>query len=92
LLAATPTQAVRSFIAAIERAELAEIRGLLGDDLAAAFDKDWTARIAAIEKALEQPSAMEIADDGKRAELRYGENRRLALEQTASGWRIVALE
>ena len=87
----TPAAAVRAFITAVRRADLGEIRALLGDELVAAIDEDWTARVDAIEQALEEPGGLELSADLRRAELRYEDGRAVTLEQTPEGWRITGL-
>jgi hypothetical protein len=76
----TPAQAVRAFIAAVRSADLAEVRGVLGEAL-----------VDAIERALEEPGALDLSADLRRAELRYETGRVLTLEQTPEGWRITGL-
>jgi len=87
----TPAQAVRAFVAAVRKADLGEVRGLLGEGLLEAIDEDWTDRVEAIERALEEPGALDLSADLRRAELRYEAGRALTLEQTPSGWRITGL-
>lgn len=87
----TPAQAVRAFIAAVRRADLAEVRGLLGEPLLEAIEEDFGARVDAIESALEEPGALDLSADLRRAELRYETGRVLTLEQTPDGWRITGL-
>jgi len=90
--AATPAEAIRSFITAVRTADLEEIRGLLADDLAARLDEDWEARAKALEDALETPGALELSSDLKRAALHYEPQRTMVLEQTPQGWRILSLQ
>jgi hypothetical protein len=87
----TPAQTVRAFIAAVRTADLAEVRGLLGEALVEAVDEDWSERVDAIERALEEPGALDLSADLRRAELRYETGRVLTLEQTPEGWRITGL-
>ena len=87
----TPAQAVRAFVAAVRRAELAEVKGLLGEGLLEAVDEDWSERVDAIERALDEPGALDLSADLRRAELRYEAGRALTLEQTPQGWRITGL-
>lgn len=87
----TPAQAIRAFIAAVRRADLAEVRAMLGESLLAAIEEDWSVRVDAIERALEEPGALDLSPDLRRAELRYESNRVLTLEQTPKGWRITGL-
>ncbi|MCX4245508.1 hypothetical protein [Paraliomyxa miuraensis] len=87
----TPAQAVRAFIAAVRRADLAELRSLMHEPLLAALEEDWSTRVDAIERALEEPGALELSADLHRAELRYEGSRVLTLEQTPAGWRITGL-
>jgi hypothetical protein len=87
----TPAQAVRAFVAAVRRADLAELRALLGEGLAAAVSEDWSVRVDVIERALEEPGALDLSADLRRAELRYETGRALTLEQTPQGWRITGL-
>lgn len=87
----TPAQTVRAFIGAVRRAELGEVRSLLGESLLAALEEDWSTRVDAIERALEEPGALDLSADLQRAELRYEGNRVLTLEQTRQGWRITGL-
>lgn len=87
----TPAQAVRAFVAAVRRANLAEVRGLLGDTLVEAVDEDWSTRADAIERALSAPGALDLSADLRRAELRYEVGRMITLEQTPQGWRITGL-
>lgn len=87
----TPAQAVRAFITAVRRADLAEIRSVLGEPLLAALEEDWSTRVDAIERALEEPGALELSADLRRAELRYEGSRVITLEQTPQGWRITGL-
>jgi hypothetical protein len=87
----TPAQAVRAFVAAVRRADLAEVKGLLGESLLEAVDEDWSDRVDAIERALEEPGALDLSADLRRAELRYEAGRALTLEQTPQGWRITRL-
>jgi limonene-1,2-epoxide hydrolase len=87
----TPAQAVRAFVAAVRRADLAEVKGLLGESLLEAVDEDWSDRVDAIERALEEPGALDLSADLRRAELRYEAGRALTLEQTPQGWRITGL-
>lgn len=87
----TPASTVRAFIAAVRQADLGEIRSLLGDELVGAIDEDWSARVDAIELALEEPGGLELSADLRRAELRYEEGRAVSLEQTPHGWRITGL-
>lgn len=88
----TPAQTIRAFISAVRRADLAGIDALLSKQLSESMREDWTARVEAIERALERPGAVELSPDLRRAELRYDGHRAVALEQTARGWRITALE
>lgn len=90
--AATPAEAIRSFIVAVRTANLDEIRALLADDLAARLDEDWEARAKAIEEALETPGALELSSDLERAALHYEPQRTMVLEQTPQGWRILSLQ
>lgn len=87
----TPAQAVRAFVAAVRRADLAEVEGLLGERLLDAVDEDWKDRVDAIERALEEPGALDLSADLRRAELRYEVGRTITLEQTPQGWRITGL-
>lgn len=87
----TPAQAVRAFVAAVRRADLAEVRGLLGESLVEAVHEDWSERVDAIERALEEPGTLDLSADLRRAELRYETGRALTLEQTPQGWRITGL-
>lgn len=87
----TPAQTVRAFVAAVRSADLVEVRGLLSDSLLSAFEEDLETRIDAIERALEEPGALELSADLRRAELRYEGSRVLTLEQTPTGWRITGL-
>lgn len=87
----TPAQTIRAFITAVRRAELAEVRAVLSDGLVDAIDEDWSARVDAIELALEEPGGLELSADLRRAELRYEEGRAVSLEQTPDGWRITGL-
>lgn len=87
----TPAQAIRAFVTAVRRADLAEVRAVLGEPLVAAIDEDWNARVDAIERALEEPGGLELSADLRRAELRYEEGRAVSLEQTPQGWRITGL-
>lgn len=89
---ATPASALRAFIAAIRSADLTALESILASGLRERLRADWQARAAAIEKALEDPSAIELSADNARAELRYEQNRAVTLEQTPLGWRITALE
>lgn len=88
----TPAQTIRSFIAAVRKAQLASVTALLGDELSAALDEDWQTRVEAIEAALEEPGALELSSDLRRASLQYDAQHALTLEQTADGWRITALQ
>lgn len=88
----TPAQTVRALIAAVRKAELAEVRALLGTELAEALAEDWQARVDAIEEALDRPGSIELSPDLRQAELRYETGKALTLEQTPEGWRITALE
>lgn len=90
--AATPAQAIRSFIAAVRRADLDEVRGLLTDELASALEEDWQARVDAIEAALEEPGTLELSGDFQRAALRYEPQHAVTLRQTPAGWRIMSLQ
>ncbi|MEM7160044.1 MAG: hypothetical protein AAF799_44810 [Myxococcota bacterium] len=87
----TPAQTVRAFVAAVRRADLAELRVVLGDSLLAVIDEDWNQRVDAIEQALEEPGALDLSADLRRAELRYDVGRAVTLEQTPQGWRITGL-
>jgi hypothetical protein len=87
----TPAQAVRAFIVAIRRADLSEVRSLLGETLVETVEEDWKDRVDAIERALEEPGALDLGADLRRAELRYEAGRVLTLEQTPQGWRITGL-
>ncbi len=87
----TPAQAIRAFILAVRRADLSGIRAVLGEPLIEAIEEDWNARVDAIEEALEEPGALDLSPDLRRAELRYEAGRVLTLEQTAQGWRITSL-
>jgi hypothetical protein len=89
---ATPGQAIRALIAAVRRTDLSAVRALLGDDLAMAIDEDWSARVEAMEAALDRPGSIELSADLRRAELTYDPGRVLTLEQTPRGWRITSLE
>ena len=64
---------------------------MLSDGLVDAIDEDWSARVDAIELALEEPGGLELSADLRRAELRYEEGRAVSLEQTPDGWRITGL-
>jgi hypothetical protein len=88
----TPAQTIRSFLAAVRSADFTAFETLLATELLGKISEDWEARAAAIEKALEQPGAIEISADLARAELRYDAERAITLEQTEFGWRITALE
>lgn len=87
----TPAQAIRAFVAAVRQAQLGRVRAVLGEDLVAAIDEDWVARVDAIEQALQEPGALDLSADLRRAELRYESGRVLTLEQTPHGWRITGL-
>lgn len=87
----TPAQAVRAFVAAVRSADLGEVKGLLGEGLLEAVDEDWSDRVDAIERALEEPGALDLSADLRRAELRYEAGRAVTLEQTPQGWRITGL-
>jgi hypothetical protein len=87
----TPAQTIRAFVAAVRRADLTEVRGLLGEALVEAVDEDWSERVDAIERALEEPGALDLSADLRRAELRYEAGHAVTLEQTAEGWRITGL-
>jgi hypothetical protein len=88
----TPAQTIRSFLAAVRSADLTSFETLLTSELLGTISEDWEARAGAIEKALEQPGAIELSADLARAELRYDAQRAITLEQTELGWRITALE
>lgn len=88
----TPAQTIRSFLAAVRSADLTAFEPLLATELLGRVSEDWEARAGAIEKALEQPGAVELSADLTRAELRYDAQRAITLEQTEHGWRISALE
>lgn len=87
----TPAQTVRAFIAAVRRADLTEVQGLLGEGLVEAVSEDWNERVDAIERALEEPGMLDLSADLRRAELRYETGRALTLEQSPQGWRITGL-
>lgn len=87
----TPAQAVRAFVAAVRRADLGQVRGLLSESLVEAIDEDFGERVDAIERALEEPGALELSADLRRAELRYEAGRAVTLEQSPQGWRITGL-
>lgn len=89
---ATPAQAIRSFVRAVRRANLEEVRTLLSDEMATALEEDWAARVDAIEAALLQPGALELSSDLQRAVLRYDALRTVTLLQTSQGWRIMSLQ
>jgi len=87
----TPAQAVRAFISAVRGADLSGVRAVLGEALLETVDEDWSDRVDAIETALEEPGALDLSPDLRRAELRYEAGRVLTLEQTPQGWRITGL-
>lgn len=89
---ATPAEAIRSFLAAARATDLSRVRALLGEELATSLQEDFGARVDAIERALEDPGAIELSSDEQRAELRYEPDRAVRLQQTDAGWRITALE
>jgi hypothetical protein len=89
---ATPGQTIRALIVAVRATDLSSIRILLGEDLATAIDEDWSARVDAMEAALDRPGSIELSSDLRRAELSYEPGRVLTLEQTPRGWRITSLE
>ncbi len=89
---ATPALAIRAFLDAVRRTDLGAITALLAEPLAEAIDEDFTARADAIERALEDPGAIELSADARRAELRYEPERALRLEQSKDGWRITGLQ
>ena len=88
----TPSQAIRAFLDAVRAADWSGIRALLSDELAARLQEDWLARAAAIERALDQPGNLYLSRDSRRAELRYDRGRSLLLEQSPTGWNIIAIE
>jgi hypothetical protein len=89
---ATPAEAIRSFLAAARATDLSRVRALFGEELATSLQEDFGARVDAIERALEDPGAIELSSDEQRAELRYEPDRAVRLVQTDAGWRITALE
>ncbi|HEY8380318.1 MAG TPA: hypothetical protein VIK91_27720, partial [Nannocystis sp.] len=89
---ATPAGAIRAFIAAVRRADLAALSALLTDDLSARLRDDWNRRADLLEQLLQQPGAIEYTPGMERAILRYEPGHALTLEQTPQGWRIVALQ
>lgn len=89
---ATPAEAIHAFIDAARSTDLSKMAAVLGEGLAASVAEDWRERVDAISRALDDPGAIEISGDELRAELRYEPDRAIRLEQTPSGWRIVALE
>ncbi|MBK6916245.1 MAG: hypothetical protein IPH07_02485 [Deltaproteobacteria bacterium] len=90
--ASTPAEAIRGFLHALARTDLASAEHFLADDLREAMHEDWARRAEAIEAALRVPGAVELSDDLSRAQLRYEPQRVLTLEQTPGGWTITALE
>lgn len=90
--AETPAEAVRAFIVAVRTTDFGRVRALLSDELADGLDDDWEARVEAIERALEEPGALQLSDDLRRAALRYESDRAIRLEQSPDGWKITALE
>ena len=89
---ATPALAIRAFLDAVRRTDLSAITAVLAEPLADAIDEDFTARADAIERALQDPGAIELSADARRAELRYEPERALRLEQSKDGWRITGLQ
>lgn len=89
---ATPALAIRAFLDAVRRTDLTAITAVLAEPLAEAIGEDFTARADAIERALEDPGAIELSADAQRAELRYEPERALRLEQSEDGWRITGLQ
>jgi hypothetical protein len=89
---ATPAQTIRALIAAVRTTDLSRVRSLLGDAFAASLEQDWSARVEAMESALDRPGSIELSSDLRRAELSYEPGRVLTLEQTPHGWRITSLE
>ncbi|MEZ4381659.1 MAG: hypothetical protein R3A79_09935 [Nannocystaceae bacterium] len=88
----TPTQALRSFIAAIRTADLAALEGLLSEELRARMSDEWEARVDAIEARLEEPGSIELSADSQQALLRYDKGRAIALVQSPEGWKITSLQ
>ena len=91
-VAATPSEAIRGFVAAARTADLAAVNRYLAPELAESIRRDFAARAEAIDAALAKPGAIELSDDLRRAQLRYEPSRVITLEQTPQGWRITALE
>ena len=91
-VAATPSEAIRGFVAAARTADLGAVNRYLAPELAESIRKDFAARADAIDAALAKPGAIELSDDLRRAQLRYEPSRVITLEQTPQGWRITALE
>lgn len=87
-----PQGTVRSLLQAIRTLDTAAVQGLLGDEFAAALAEDWRTRLEAIEAALEEPGALAVSGDGRRAELRYGQGKAVTLLRTKAGWRVTGLE
>lgn len=90
--ASTPAAAIRGLLAAIAGTDWGSARRYLSEDLAQAIREDASARAEAIEAALARPGAIELSDDGRRAQLRYEPARLMTLEQSPGGWRITDLE
>ena len=83
---------MRAFIAAVRATDFGPLEHVLSPELTARYREDWAARVDALEQALDRPEALRLSSDARRAELQYGEDRVLSLEQTAAGWRITQLE
>ncbi len=90
--ASTPAAAVRGFLAAVAGTNWGAAQRYLSDGLADTMREDWSERVDAIEAALARPGAIEVSDDGRRAQLRYEPGRRITLEQSPAGWRITDSE
>jgi hypothetical protein len=89
---ATPRDTARALISRMRAGDLGPVGDLATAELQEQSRADLRERASALEAALVLPDAIQLAPDGQRAEIPYGEGRVLRLQQTADGWRVAALE
>jgi hypothetical protein len=89
---ATPAAAVRSFVRALRTLDLGALSALVDPTLVAQLREEWGSRADRIERALEDPHALTLSLDLRRAVLRYGATEQIVLEHGEHGWRIIDFE
>ncbi|TPV94673.1 MAG: nuclear transport factor 2 family protein [Myxococcales bacterium FL481] len=88
----SPQRAISELVAALRRSGSTPLAAIATEELNARIDRRWLDTADAIERALADPRALEVADDGTHAVLTYGAGRYLVLQQIDGQWRVDELE